>query len=105
MPMASRTLRALVVDDHPLMTGAVSTALKATRLFQDIGTATSLVEATEALERNPNCDLMVLDMHLADSDGRESLVRMRERHPEVPILGFSADDSLDRITMAFECGA
>jgi DNA-binding NarL/FixJ family response regulator len=103
--MSQRTLRALVVDDHPLMATAVSTALNATRRFQEIETASSLLEAVQCLEKNPAFSLAVLDMHLADTDGRESLLRMRESFPDVPILVFSANDSLDHITMAFECGA
>lgn len=103
--MSQRTLRALVVDDHPLMATAVSTALNSTRRFQEIETASSLVEAVQCLEKNPTCSLAVLDMHLTDSDGRDSLLRMRESFPDVPILVFSANDSLDHITMAFECGA
>jgi CheY-like chemotaxis protein len=77
--MSQRTLRALVVDDHPLMATAVSTALNATRRFQEIETATSLVDAVQCLEKNPAFSLAVLDMHLSDSDGRESLLRMREK--------------------------
>ena len=103
--MMQRTLRALVVDDHPLMATAVSTALNATRVFQIVDTASSLNEAMQSLQKNPACQLAVLDMHLSDSNGRESLVRMREEFPDIPVLVFSADDSLEHITMAFECGA
>jgi DNA-binding NarL/FixJ family response regulator len=98
-------LRALVVDDHPLMSTAVSTAMRATRMFRDIDVAASLAEAIEQMDTKPEYALVVLDMHLTDSDGRESLTRMREQHPNPAILVFSADDSLERITMAFECGA
>src|ERR1700682_4826665 len=103
--MSQRTLRALVVDDHPIMATPVSTGLSATRLFKEIETAGSLSQAVKHLESNPDCSLAILDLHLSDSDGRASLLGMRERFPDVPILVFSANDSLDHITMAFECGA
>jgi DNA-binding NarL/FixJ family response regulator len=74
-------------------------------LFGTIDTAPSLAEAIRVLERDADCDIAILDLHLGDSMGRESLVRMRERFPEVPVLVFTGDDSLENITMAFECGA
>src|SRR4029077_393955 len=47
----------------------------------------------------------VLDLHLSDAEGRETMLGLRERFPDVPVLIFSGDDSLESITMAFECGA
>lgn len=87
------------------MATAISTALSARRVFKEIETAESLLEAIRSLETNPACDLAVLDMHLSDSDGRASLMRMRESYPDIPVLVYSADESLEHITMAFECGA
>lgn len=104
-PMTQRHLRALVVDDHPMMAGAVATALGAMRTFEKVSAAGSLEEAMRLLDADPVCSLAILDLHLGDSDGRESLSAMRERHPDVPVLVFSGDDSLEHITMAFECGA
>ena len=104
-PTPMTAIRALVVDDHPLMASAVATVLRATRLFQEIDVAASLAAAIDVVARDNGCALIVLDMHLADSDGRQSLLQMREGHPELPILVYSADDSLDSITTAFECGA
>lgn len=103
--MTTPPLRALVVDDHPLMSSAISTALRATRRFQEIEVAASLREALEILVRDSHCNLVMLDMHLTDSDGRASLEHLRESHPEVPILVYSADESIEKITTAFECGA
>jgi len=103
--MNQRIPRALVVDDHPIMATAVATAVTAMRIFQSVDTAGSLAEAVRLLEANPSCSLAILDMHLGDSDGRESLNRMREQFPDIPVLVFSGDDSLEHITMAFECNA
>ena len=62
--MTTPPLRALVVDDHPLMSSAISTALRATRRFQEIEVAASLREALEILVGNSHCNLVMLDMHL-----------------------------------------
>lgn len=103
--MTQPALRALVVDDHPIVADAVATAIGALRLFSRVESAGSLAEALGALERDPACDLAVLDLHLADAQGRETLTGLRERFPDVPVLIFSGDGSLESITMAFECGA
>lgn len=87
------------------MATAVATAVTAMRIFQGVDTAGSLAEAVQMLEANPACSLAILDMHLGDSDGRDSLNRMRERFPDIPVLVFSGDESLEHITMAFECNA
>lgn len=100
-----RARRALVVDDHPIVADALETALSAMRLFQRIEKASSLDEASRSLERDPPCSLVVLDLHLRDVEARETLTGLRERFPDVPVIIFSGDESLEAITMAFECGA
>ena len=103
--MIQRAPRALVVDDHPIGADAMATAINAMRVFDRVDSAGSLAEACRLLDADPVCNLAVLDLHLADAEGRETLLGLRERFPDVPVLIFSGDDSLESITMAFECGA
>jgi DNA-binding NarL/FixJ family response regulator len=104
-PPRQRMARALVVDDHPLMAGAVFTAVSAMRIFEHIDQGRSFEDAMELLAKEPQCGLVILDLHLKDSNARENLVAMRERHPDVPVLIFSGDETLESISMAFECHA
>src|SRR5438046_436960 len=104
-PMNQRVSRALVVDDHPIVADAMTTAINAMRVFDRVESASSLAEACRLLDADPICNLAVLDLHLTDAEGRETLLGLRERFPDVPVLIFSGDDSLESITMAFECGA
>jgi DNA-binding NarL/FixJ family response regulator len=97
--------RALVVDDHPIVADAMARAIGAMRVFERVDKASSLAEAFRVLESEPHCSLAVLDLHLGDAEGRETLIGMRERYPDIPVMIFSGDDSLESITMAFECGA
>jgi len=103
--MIQRAPRALVVDDHPIVADAMATAINAMRVFDRVECANSLAEACRLLESDPVCNLAVLDLHLSDAEGRETLLGLREKFPDVPVLIFSGDDSLESITMAFECGA
>ena len=103
--MAQFARRALVVDDHPIVADAMVRAVAALRIFEKVDSASSLAEAIRSLEANPVCNLAVLDLHLGDAEGRETLTGLRERFPDVPVMIFSGDDALESITMAFECGA
>jgi DNA-binding NarL/FixJ family response regulator len=103
--MKPRAARALVVDDHPIVADAMAMALNAMGVFDRIDSANSLGDARRLLEADPVCNLAVLDLHLSDTEGRETLQGLRESFPDVPVLIFSGDDSLESITMAFECGA
>ena len=104
-PMITSVPRALVVDDHPIVADAMATAITGMRIFDRVDSANSLPEACTMLEENPVCNLAVVDLHLRDMEGRATLTGLRERFPEVPVLVFSGDESLESITMAFECGA
>lgn len=104
-PTIQKARRALVVDDHPIVADALTTAISAMRVFERVDSASSLAEACRSLEQDPVCNLVVLDLHLSDVGGRETLTGLRERFPDIPVLVFSGDDSLASITMGFECGA
>jgi DNA-binding NarL/FixJ family response regulator len=102
-PVQRQVPRALVVDDHPLMASAVSTAVSAMRIFNRVDVAGSFGNAIKLLESDAACGLAILDLHLGDSPARENLTCMRELFPDVPVLIFSGDTSVEHITMAFEC--
>ena len=102
---AQRAGRALVVDDHPIVVDAMVTALTGMRLFDRVESANSLAEACKVLERDPGCNLAMLDLHLGSAEARETLLGFRERFPDVPVIVFTGDDAIESITMAFECGA
>jgi DNA-binding NarL/FixJ family response regulator len=108
-------MRALVVDDHPVVVKAVATLVKAMRvedddassppLFSEVQLAASLEEVFRLLAQIGTIDIAILDLHLGDAQGRASLSAIRERFPDVPVLVFTGDDSIENLTMAFECGA
>ena len=103
--MTQRTTRALVVDDHPIVVDALVTALNGMRVFDRVDWANSLPEACRLLEREGDFSLAILDLHLGEAAARETLLGFRERFPDVPVMVFTGDDSVESISMAFECGA
>lgn len=104
--MSTSVPRALVVDDHPIVADATVTAIATMRIFDRVESAGSLYEACRMFEQNPVCNLVVLELQLRNVDRHGATLRgVRERFPEVPVLVFSADEALESVIMAFECGA
>lgn len=104
-PNVQRASRALVVDDHPIVVDAMVTAILGMRLFERVESANTLAQACRVLEEDDQCALAILDLHLGEAEARATLLGFRERFPDVPVMVFTGDDSLESITMAFECGA
>jgi DNA-binding NarL/FixJ family response regulator len=96
--------RALVVDDHPIVTESLAAALISLRVFEGIDKESSLAAASARLQQASNYDLVMLDLHLTDAHGVEAMLSLRESFPGVPIIIFSADESSATITAAFEHG-
>jgi DNA-binding NarL/FixJ family response regulator len=84
----------LVVDDHPAVALAVKIAFKPDGRFEVAGSATS---AAQGLERLDGHDAVLLDLHLPDLEGRELVLRFRERAGATPLILHSAADESPEI--------
>lgn len=79
-------IRVLLLDDHPENLLLRSTILRKHGYLAE--TATTIEEAEKLLD---NIDIAVLDYHLgAGLFGTDVAAKLRERHPEVPIIILSA---------------
>lgn len=88
-------IRALVVDDEPVLAEMVSMTLRYEGW--DVVTAANGAEAIKAA-RESRPDVVVLDIMLPDISGLEVLERLRATHPALPLLLLTAKDSQeDRI--------
>jgi DNA-binding NarL/FixJ family response regulator len=96
--------RALIVDDHPIITDALASALLSLRVFDAIDKEASMAAAIARMEARSGYNLVLLDLHLSDAHGPETLCTLRERFPEVPLVIFSAEESTSTVTAAFEQG-
>lgn len=100
-----RPLRALLVDDHPIVLDAVAGALIASSTVSSVDCAQRLQDARKMLERDPAYDIVVLDLSLDDATGLSALITLRETFPDVPVLVFSSTEKSDVVMLALEGGA
>lgn len=97
------TAHVLVVEDNPLVTGALRVLFEATgHRFSEAGTVAEALRV--CAEDRP--DVMLLDLKLPDGSGLEVLENLRDRGTEAPItavLTGNDDDALTARCYALGC--
>ena len=97
-------LKVLIADDHPLMIAAIRTALEADKDIEITGEASSGSQVMPLISRAMP-DVVLIDLRLPEVDGITCLQQVRQKHPGVKVIVFSAVDEPDQIAAALESGA
>ncbi|MFN2442558.1 MAG: PAS domain-containing protein, partial [Thermoanaerobaculia bacterium] len=99
-PIPIGTLRTLLVDDDELIREGVGALLEISG--HEMHLAASGAEAIELLDNGLEVDLVLLDMNMPGLTGPETLPRLLELHPGLPVLLCSGhrDEEMARLTGA-----
>jgi DNA-binding NarL/FixJ family response regulator len=96
--------RFLVVDDHPLMRGAILHQLERSGLGH-AEQACNLSNALKRLAAGPPVDLVLLDLILPDTSAAEGLETLRAHHPSLKVVVTSAHADAPLIERCLQAGA
>jgi DNA-binding NarL/FixJ family response regulator len=97
--------RVLLIEDHALFRESLALLLE-WRLGLRTIEAGSLAEGRRVLSAARGmADFAIINLDLPDGDGSELIERLNQTEPDVPILAFTAEQSLLRCARALEAGA
>jgi DNA-binding NarL/FixJ family response regulator len=98
-------MKILVIDDHPLIQEALRHVLAALDPSLEYIQAQDASEAHAALSREPDADLILLDLALPGCDGFDLLAELRREWPGMPVLVLSATHDRETVEHALDLGA
>jgi DNA-binding NtrC family response regulator len=88
--------RILIVDDEPQMLSLLSRALE--QIFCETQIAVNAHTAMELVESSPP-DAIMVDLKMPYVNGLGFLYRIRETHPDIPVVIITAASSVDDATL------
>jgi len=99
----NKPTKILLVDDHGIVRQGVKLILEGEAGFQVVGEAADANEAVvKARELQP--DVVVMDIHLAGTDGIDASSRILAAHPATKIVVLSAETTPDIVNRALQSG-
>lgn len=97
--------KTLLVEDHALVRESLLMLLDQHLPAHHWREAATLAAALRTLANEPDIDLVLLDLDLADSRGLATLERVRAAAPQVAVVVVSAHDDTDNVLAAIGQGA
>jgi DNA-binding NarL/FixJ family response regulator len=95
----------LICDDHPPIRAAVTYIAKELNKDIEVLEAGNAVEALALLERHPDIELILLDLHMPGMSGLDLLCELKLRFASIPVVVLSSDESRATVIDALERGA
>jgi NarL family two-component system response regulator LiaR len=99
-----KTIRVLIVDDHPMMREALRNALSAEA---DLEVAGEAVNGAQAVQRTLflQPDVVVMDLYLPVKDGLQATAEILDAWPEARILVITSSTEDEKVLAAVQAGA
>ena len=98
-------MKILIVDDHPLFRAGFHAVLEQSALEAGVLSVSSVPEAMQAMQRDGDIGLVLLDIHLKGDDGFNALKQIGARFPTTACIMISGDDQESVAARAINSGA
>lgn len=98
-------MKYLIVDDHALITGALSLMLEDRDPEAEVHTASTAREALDLVNREGDADLLILDLSMPDVTGTELMEEIVRMQPMLKILVVSGLADQESIMRVLQLGA
>ncbi len=95
----------LVADDHPLFREALRNAVARVLPDATLREADSVDALYGLVDREPDADLLLLDLTMPGAHGFSALVHLRAHHPQLPVMIVSAREEPAVMRRALDHGA
>jgi len=95
----------LIADDHPLFRDALQRAVLAAVSSARVHTADSVQALLGLIERYPDADLLLLDLHMPGARGYSALAHIRGQYPGLPTIVVSGHEEPQVARRALAHGA
>ncbi|MFF0297647.1 response regulator [Kitasatospora sp. NPDC004614] len=99
-----RTVRVLVVDDHPVVCDGVSALIRRAEDVSVVGSARTAREGV-ALAATLHPDVVLLDLRLPDLPGSRTVPLLRAAAPDARVVIFTAFEDRNALSAALAAGA
>jgi NarL family two-component system response regulator LiaR len=102
----NKSIRVLIVDDHPMVRMGLNTLMKSLDYVDFIGEASDGLEAVEFCRQNPP-DIILMDIKMPNLDGVQATKHILAENPSIRIIGltsFNQDDLIKEMLMAGASG-
>ncbi|CZF83604.1 LuxR C-terminal-related transcriptional regulator [Grimontia marina] len=95
----------LVADDHPLFRDALIAVIRGRFEECDILQSEDIERTLDVAEKNPDLDLILLDLNMPGMAGLKGLLELRNQHPTIPVAIISAETNKQIILQTIAYGA
>lgn len=95
----------LIADDHPLYRDALRISLEARLSGVNILETADMASTVDMLNKQPDIDLLLLDLHMPGSEDLFGLLHIRKLYPDIPVAVVSGLEDPELVSKVVNAGA
>ncbi|WP_406828018.1 response regulator [Microbulbifer sp. ARAS458-1] len=95
----------IIADDHPLFRNALRLSIQQSFPDATIHEACDMQSLQQCVAEHPDCDLLLLDLHMPGAHGFSGLIFLSGQYPQLPVMVVSANEKPEIMCRAIDYGA